>query len=145
MGVVVTLMHSFPVGGNLAAGERVGKFLVPFAVRCVAGHSDGYPNIDPARISCAISDRSVDEASGVFHMARIGAVLSICQSGIQAGFGGSMNHSYFGPFMISDKRNVSGGRGTKSSSDDKFAGCCFSLESRVYRHVQTNVPVYNHS
>jgi hypothetical protein len=113
--------------------EKIGKNYALFAMRSVAGHSDGYPNLDNERIGCKASlDSLTNGASGIFHMSRRSAVLSICQKGIQAGFGGSRNHAYFGPYMISDKRNVSGGRGKSAGTDDAFAGCCFSIDRKAF-------------
>ena len=63
-------------------------------MRSVAGHSDGYPNIDNNRIAARASQDSLENgASGIFHMCRRDAVLSICQVGIQAGYGSTRNHA----------------------------------------------------
>ncbi len=62
-----------------------------------------------------------------FHMTKRSLLLSICKSGINAGgIGGTRRHSFFGAFMISDGRNVSGGRGEKPGAE--YAGVCISVK-----------------
>ena len=98
----------------------------PFAIRPAGGQSGAYPNLDDSRISAKASQDSLGKASGIFHMTKRSSLLSICRTGIHAGgIGGTRRHSFFGPIMITDGRNVSGGRGEKPDAEN--AGVCIGV------------------
>ena len=103
-----------------------------FVIRAIGGHSDAFPYIEMSRICGLATLESLLQIPGVFHMTRLTCILSICRTGIQAGYAKSRNHSFFGTFCISDKRNLVGGRGKSSSNDADFAGCCLSVKPEAF-------------
>ena len=112
--------------------NKIGNIKCVFVIRAIGGHSDAFPYIDMSRICRLATLESLLQIPGVFHMTRLTCILSICRTGIQAGYAKSRNHSFFGTFCISDKRNLVGGRGKSSANDSDFAGCCLSVKPEAF-------------